>query len=110
MKLADLEIDEGFIVDSVDTEGEIRQRIIEMGFTPGAIGRIVRKAPLGDPIQVHIMDYEISLRKNEAQGINVVKENSKADIKLEKSLNNQESKKIEINKKNGCVLNFLHSK
>ncbi len=104
MKLADLEIDEGFIVDSVDTEGEIRQRIIEMGFTPGAIGRIVRKAPLGDPIQVHIMDYEISLRKNEAQGINVVKENSKADIKLEKSLNNQESKKIEINK------DFLESK
>ena len=73
MKLSDLNIDDGFIVDKIETDGEIRQRIIEMGFTPGSTGWIVRKAPLGDPIQVRIMDYDVSLRKTEALGISVIK-------------------------------------
>ncbi|WP_300366869.1 ferrous iron transport protein B [Brachyspira sp.] len=84
MKLTELDIEEGFVVDKVATDGEIRQRIIEMGFTPGAKGWIVRKAPLGDPIQVHIMDYEISLRKSEANGIEVAKSN--VELKKERIL------------------------
>ena len=91
MKLTELDIEEGFVVDKVATDGEIRQRIIEMGFTPGAKGWIVRKAPLGDPIQVHIMDYEISLRKSEANGIEVAK--SEVEIKKERVLKHSEHHK-----------------
>ena len=87
MKLTELEIEEGFVVDKVATEGEIRQRIIEMGFTPGAKGWIVRKAPLGDPIEVHIMDYEISLRNSEAKGIEVSK--SEVEIKKDRIIKSQ---------------------
>lgn len=71
MNLDNLDIGNKFIVIAVNTTGEIRQRIIEMGFTPGVKGHVVRKAPWGDPIQVHIMDYEVSLRKSEALGIEV---------------------------------------
>ena len=91
MKLTELDIEEGFVVDKVATDGEIRQRIIEMGFTPGAKGWVVRKAPLGDPIQVHIMDYEISLRKSEANGIEVAK--SEVEIKKERVLKHSEHHK-----------------
>ena len=91
MKLTELDIEEGFVVDKVATDGEIRQRIIEMGFTPGAKGWIVRKAPLGDPIQVHIMDYEISLRKSEANGIEVAK--SEVEINKERVLKHSEHHK-----------------
>jgi len=73
MKLSDLKINDSFIVDEVETTGEIRQRIIEMGFTKGATGWIVRKAPLGDPIQVHVLDYDVSLRNSEALSIKVLK-------------------------------------
>ena len=83
-----MDIEEGFIVDKVSTDGEIRQRIIEMGFTPGTKGWVVRKAPLGDPIQVHIMDYEISLRKSEADGIEVDRFN--IDIKKRKTIEYKE--------------------
>ncbi|CRF33694.1 iron transporter FeoB [Brachyspira suanatina] len=92
MKLTELDIEEGFVVDKVATDGEIRQRIIEMGFTPGAKGWVVRKAPLGDPIQVHIMDYEISLRKSEANGIEVAKSN--VEIKKERVLKHIEHKEV----------------
>ena len=92
MKLTELDIEEGFVVDEVATDGEIRQRIIEMGFTPGAKGWVVRKAPLGDPIQVHIMDYEISLRKSEANGIEVAKSN--VEIKKERVLKPIEHKDV----------------
>ena len=90
MKLSELEIEQGFVVDKVSTSGEIRQRIIEMGFTPGAKGWIVRKAPLGDPLEVHIMDYEISLRKSEANGIEVEKSN--VEIKKERVLKHIDNK------------------
>ena len=94
MKLTELEIEEGFVVDKVATEGEIRQRIIEMGFTPGAKGWIVRKAPLGDPIEVHIMDYEISLRNSEAKGIEVSK--SEVEIKKDRILKSSDTKKEKL--------------
>lgn len=94
MKLTELEIEEGFVVDKVATEGEIRQRIIEMGFTPGAKGWIVRKAPLGDPIEVHIMDYEISLRNSEAKGIEVSK--SEVEIKKDRILKSSDIKKEKL--------------
>ncbi len=55
-----------FIVESDDCE-----RIEEMGVTPGEHVEVVRYAPLGDPIEIKIRGYHLSLRKEEAQLIQV---------------------------------------
>jgi Fe2+ transport system protein FeoA len=52
---------------------EYRQRLLEMGLTVGAEFEVVRFAPLGDPIDIKIRGYHLSLRKQEAGGIRVEK-------------------------------------
>ena len=48
-----------------------RQRLLEMGLTSGVEFQVVRFAPLGDPIEVKVRGYHLSLRKNEAAGVKV---------------------------------------
>lgn len=62
---------ESFVVDGVELGGEIGKRLADMGFTGGAKGRVVRKALLGDPIQVEIRGYQVSIRKSEARGVRI---------------------------------------
>jgi ferrous iron transport protein A len=45
---------------------DVRRRLLEMGLTPGTLLRVVRFAPLGDPIDVEVRGYHLSLRKHEA--------------------------------------------
>lgn len=52
---------------------EQRQRLMEMGLTVGAQFEVVRFAPLGDPIDIKVRGYHLSLRKNEAAGVLVAK-------------------------------------
>jgi len=52
---------------------EQRQRLLEMGLTVGAQFEVVRFAPLGDPIEIKVRGYYLSLRKNEASGVLVEK-------------------------------------
>ncbi|NLD04027.1 MAG: ferrous iron transport protein A [Clostridiales bacterium] len=52
-------------------EGPVRRRIMDMGITKGVDVRLVRVAPLGDPIEVRVRGYELSLRKEDAQLIEV---------------------------------------
>ena len=52
-------------------QGRVFQRLCEMGFVAGARLRVVRFAPLGDPMQVEIQNYHLSLRKAEAAMIQV---------------------------------------
>ena len=47
-------------------EGKIKRRLFDMGITPGAQIYMRKKAPLGDPIEVTLRGYELTLRKNEA--------------------------------------------
>ena len=54
--------------------GSTFQRLCEMGFIEGAPLRLVRLAPLGDPMEVELSDYHLSLRKAEAGMIEVVRE------------------------------------
>jgi len=49
--------------------GEARRRLLEMGFVCGTVLRVVRLAPLGDPMQIELHGYHISLRRSEARGI-----------------------------------------
>jgi Fe2+ transport system protein FeoA len=50
---------------------EHRQRLLEMGLTTGAEFEVVRFAPLGDPIEIKVRGYHLSLRKSEAAGVQI---------------------------------------
>ena len=60
------EIGETGLIKKVGGEGKLRRRLFDMGVTPGAVVSLKKKAPLGDPIEVTIRGYELSLRKAEA--------------------------------------------
>ncbi len=59
------------LVMSVDVDGSLRKRLVEMGVTPGVLIAVERVAPLGDPIAVEVRGYRLSLRKAEARRIRV---------------------------------------
>ena len=59
-------VGEEVTVVKVAGEGPLRQRILDMGLTKGAEVRVRKVAPLGDPIEVTVRGYELSLRKQEA--------------------------------------------
>ena len=52
-------------------EGVIRRRLFDMGITPGAEVYLRKKAPLGDPIEIAIRGYELTLRKAEAAHVEI---------------------------------------
>lgn len=58
-------------VVSIGSSGPMKRRIMDMGITPGVEIKVVKVAPLGDPIEINIRGYELSLRKDEAQQIEV---------------------------------------
>ena len=78
MSLADLKSGEAGIIIKVRGRGAIRKRIIEMGFIRGKEVKVIKNAPLRDPIEYKIMDYNISLRRSEAMMIDIVSEREKA--------------------------------
>ncbi len=69
MTLKDLKPGQQGIVTSIGEKGPVRKRIMDMGVTPGAAIKVIKVAPLGDPIEVNIRGYELSLRKSEASQI-----------------------------------------
>ncbi|MFI3244364.1 MAG: ferrous iron transport protein A [Akkermansia sp.] len=56
-------------IDSVNGQGALRQRILDMGLTRGAKVQVLKLAPLGDPMEISVRGYELSLRKAEAEQI-----------------------------------------
>lgn len=64
--LSEFSIGETGRVTAVSGEGKIRRRLFDMGVTPGAEILLRKKAPLGDPLEVTIRGYELTLRKTEA--------------------------------------------
>ncbi|MBE6135572.1 MAG: ferrous iron transport protein A [Erysipelotrichaceae bacterium] len=64
-------IGESGIIVKVNGEGRVRRRLFDMGLTPGAEVYLRKKAPLGDPIEITLRGYELSLRKDEAQNVEV---------------------------------------
>lgn len=58
-------------VRRVGGSGAIRRRLLDMGLRPGAEVKVARLAPLGDPVEIHVLDYHLSVRKVEAAGIEV---------------------------------------
>ena len=62
-------------VVSIDGDGAVALRLMQMGVVPGASLSVVKSAPLGDPIQVRLRDYDLAMRRVEAQTITVALSN-----------------------------------
>jgi Fe2+ transport system protein FeoA len=69
--LAQLKPGDSAKVIDVGGEGSLQQRILEMGILPGVDVRLVRVAPLGDPMEFEVIGYRLSLRKTEAACVTV---------------------------------------
>ena len=69
--LSDFNAGDRGIITAVRGEGKIRRRLFDMGVTPGAELIMRKKAPLGDPIEITIRGYELTLRKSEAACVEV---------------------------------------
>ena len=65
-RLDEFKIGETGLIKKVEGEGRLRRRLFDMGVTPGATVYLRKKAPLGDPLEVTIRCYELTLRKSEA--------------------------------------------
>ena len=71
MTLKDLKVGESAVVKSVGGEGVLRQHFLDMGLIPGTEVRLVKMAPMGDPIEIRIHGYALTLRLSEALKIEV---------------------------------------
>lgn len=74
MKLSELKTGESGVIVRVMGHGGFRKRIVEMGFIKGKSVEVLLNAPLHDPVKYKIMDYEVSLRRAEAELVEVVSE------------------------------------
>jgi Fe2+ transport system protein FeoA len=68
-----LKVGEKGRVTGFDLPPEQHQRLLEMGLTVGAECEVIRFAPLGDPLDIKVRGYHLSLRKREASGIRVAR-------------------------------------
>ena len=65
-KLSKFEIGERGVIRFVAGDGKIRRRLFDMGVTPGTEVYLRKRAPLGDPLEITLRGYELTLRKTEA--------------------------------------------
>ena len=71
MKLRELEIGKSAMIRSVGGEGALRQHLLDMGVIPGFKVKIVKYAPMGDPVEIKIHGYELTLRLADTENIEI---------------------------------------
>ena len=71
MTLSELKIGESAVIDTVGGTGELRQHFLDMGLIPRTAVKLMKVAPMGDPIEIRVRGYELTLRVEEAQKIEV---------------------------------------
>jgi len=71
MTLKDLQIGKSGVVETVGGEKILRRRLLEMGITPGTAITVKKAAPMGDPIELLLRGYVLSLRLQEAERITI---------------------------------------
>lgn len=69
MTLDALEVGACAIIDGVNGSGELRRHLLDMGLTPGVGVQLRKVAPMGDPLQVELRGYELTLRVSDAQQV-----------------------------------------
>ncbi|HHX20106.1 MAG TPA: ferrous iron transport protein A [Clostridiaceae bacterium] len=79
LTLNDLKVGETAVVVKLHGQGAVRRRIMDMGITKGVPVRVRKFAPLGDPVEITVLDYELTLRKNDCALIEVEKRSSDSE-------------------------------
>jgi ferrous iron transport protein A len=73
MTLNELKIGDSASITAVGGEGALRCRLLDMGLTPRTVVTLRKVAPMGDPIEIHVRGYELTLRVEDARQITVEK-------------------------------------
>ena len=74
MSIDDLKIGQQGTISTVGGEGTLRLRFLDMGLIPGTRVQLQKVAPMGDPIQILVRGYELTLRREDARKITLVEE------------------------------------
>lgn len=82
MTLKELQIGKSARVTAVGGEGANRQHILDMGVIPGVIVKLVKMAPMGDPLELQVHGYALALRKTDADRIEIVETTDKDDADI----------------------------
>lgn len=69
MTINDLKIGQSGVISAVGGEGALRLRLLDMGLTPGTLVQLEKVAPMGDPIQIQVRGYELTIRREDAARI-----------------------------------------
>ena len=77
MTLAELKIGQSARILAVGGEGTLRCRLLDMGLIPKTRLTLQKIAPMGDPLEIHIRGYELTLRREEAEKIEILPEVAK---------------------------------
>ncbi len=86
MTIKDLQIGQSARIETVGGEGALRQHFLDMGVIPGAVVTLVKLAPLGDPMELRIHGYELTLRLDDAAQITVTEVSEEAEKKEEERI------------------------
>ena len=70
--LKDVRVGKSCIIAKVHGEGALRRRIMDMGLTKGTEVFVRKVAPLGDPLELNLRGYELSIRKDDAEMIEIL--------------------------------------
>lgn len=71
MTLAELKIGQDAVLRTIGGQGELRHHLLDMGLTPGTEVTLRKVAPMGDPIELHLRGYELTIRLEDAAKITV---------------------------------------
>ena len=93
MNLAELKTGRSAVIKKVGGEGALRQHFLDMGVIPGAKLKLEKLAPLGDPMELRIHGYELTLRLDDARLIDIEELSEKESVKEDTSLSEKEEKK-----------------
>lgn len=62
---------ESGIIEKIDGQGALRRRLLDMGLTPNTLVKVRKVAPMGDPIELYLRSYVLTIRKDEASKITI---------------------------------------
>lgn len=71
MTLNDLKVGGEGVITAVNGGGELRLRLLDMGLIPGTAVKVIKIAPLGDPIEITLRGYELTIRREHAREIDI---------------------------------------
>ena len=78
MTLNKLEVGKTAVIRSVGGKGELRLRLVDMGLIPHTRVKMQKIAPMGDPLEIQVRGYELTLRAEDAEGIEIEPEEEEA--------------------------------